>query len=68
MPPRGCMNRQWNTNYDVWIGSPVATGTPGGGQFGWGGTPPIRKQRRPKVDSEGTEIPRRVQGQKSALL
>jgi len=60
--------QQWNTDYLNWVCSPVATGTPSGGQFGWGGTPPIRKQRRPKVSSGGTEILRRVQGHKLALL
>ena len=41
-------------------------GTTVGGQFGWGGTPSKKYRRRPKVGSGGTEIRRRVQGQKPA--
>ena len=38
--------------------------TTAGGQFGWGGTPLKRYQGGPKIGSGGTEIRRRVQGQK----
>lgn len=44
----------------------LARGTASGGQFGWGGTPLKPYQRRPKVDSDGSEIRCRVQKQKSA--
>lgn len=44
----------------------LRAGTTVGGQFGWGGTPLKRYQGRPKVGSGGTEILRRVQGQKPA--
>ena len=44
----------------------VIVGTPVGGQFGWGGTPSRRYRGRPKVDSGGSGIHRRGQGQKSA--
>ena len=44
----------------------LSEGTSAGGQFGWGGTLLKRYQQRPKVDSDGSEIRRRVQEQKSA--
>lgn len=34
--------------------------TSSGRQFGWDGTPLKRYQRRPKVDSDGSEIRRRM--------
>ncbi len=42
------------------------SGTPIGGQFGWGGTLLKRYQQRPKVGSDGSEIRCRVQEQKPA--
>lgn len=44
----------------------LARGTASGGQFGWGGTPLKLYQRRPKVNSDGSEIRCRVQKQKLA--
>ena len=41
-------------------------GTAVGGQFGWGATLPKRYRERPKVGSGGSELRRRVQGQKPA--
>ena len=37
-----------------------------GGEFGWGGTSTKLQRRCPKVDSERTEISRRLKGEKSA--
>ena len=50
----------------VLLTDPLRVGTTVGGQFGWGATPLKRYQGRPKVGSGGTEILRRVQGQKPA--
>ena len=50
----------------VFLTGALCAGTTVGGQFGWGGTPSKKYRGRPKVGSGGTEIRRRVQGQKPA--